>query len=575
MLRLLVEDLPRLLRRPISTPPRLEPHVAQARLFQSVEAVLRRLPQPALLVLEDLQWADPESLDLLRYLLRGVERSRVLLVATYRNDERPTLPRDLPSMFNLKLGRLDPGSVAALAQAMLGQAGARGDVLELLQREAEGHVCFIIETARALAEAAGGLDAIDPDQLPQSIVTGGMAALVRRCLQAVGARDMELLKAAAVAGRRLDEALLHELAAETDLGDWLLRLANSAVIDWHEGQWRFAHDKLREAVLTALDAQELERLHARVGDALERLHADNLAPYAPALAHHAFWARRYELATAYSVHAGDSADRGHADAAARLHYMYGLAALELIADTPASRRLRADIVVAYAQCAWTAEAPDLMYSRLESAQGLLVELVASGDAVHAHADRRRLAELELWKGRVLHVSGHGGRAIESYERTLHLAGDLADTDLQTLANVLIGQARMAQGYLREWRRIAQGLSYLRQHATFVDLTRALGYVGFGMSSEGRVSEGERSLQEAYALATAQNDDRAVAFAAVYYTLHCLNADDPEGAQRYARVVRQGARRSGDRILEFLGHGLQAWAEQRCGRADRAMSSMRA
>jgi hypothetical protein len=574
MLQLLVGDLPRLLRRPISAPPRLETHVAQARLFQCVEALLRRLPRPTLLVLEDLQWADPESFDLLRYLLRGAERSRLLLVATYRNDERPALPRDLPSMFNLKLGRLDPASVAALAEAMLGQAGARADVLELLQREAEGHVFFIIETARALAEAAGGFDAIDPDHLPRSVVTGGMAELMKRRLQAVGARDLELLKRAAVAGRRLDVALLQHLGG-LDPADWLLRLANASVLDWHEGQWRFAHDKLREAVLAALEDTEVERLHAQVGDALEVLHADNLDPCAPALAHHAFWARRYELATAYSVRAGHVAERGHASAAARRHYMYGLAALELIADTPASRRLRADITAAYAECAWTAEAPDLMYSRLEAAHGLLAELAAPAGSEHAQADGHRLAELELWKGRVLHIGGQGGRAIEAYERTLALAVGLGDTDLQTVASVLIGQARMAQGYLRDWTRIAEGLDYLRQHATFVDVTRALGYVGLGMASEGRVSDGERSLAEAYALATAQNDDRTVAFAAVYYTLHYLTADAPEAALRYAQIVRQGARRSGDRILEFLGHGLQAWAEQRRGRSEQALSCLQA
>ncbi len=78
-----------------------------------------------LLLLEDLQWVR-ESLAVLQQMLRVSEQlPGVMVLGTYRHDERPGLPEELPGAQTLILARLDEAEVAQLSQAMLGAGAAR------------------------------------------------------------------------------------------------------------------------------------------------------------------------------------------------------------------------------------------------------------------------------------------------------------------------------------------------------------------------------------------------------------------------------------------------------------------
>src|SRR5260370_42006478 len=101
-----------------------------------IEDILRRQDMPILLLLEDLHWAG-ESLDILRWINRFVGDQRIMIVATYRDDERPNLPDLLPGMRVLKLNRLSPDQIAELSESMLGEGGRRPEVIRLLTNETQ------------------------------------------------------------------------------------------------------------------------------------------------------------------------------------------------------------------------------------------------------------------------------------------------------------------------------------------------------------------------------------------------------------------------------------------------------
>lgn len=146
-----------------------EPSLASARLLPIIESLLHAQAEPLLLLLEDLQWADSGSLLVLQQLAGSCALSArpVLIVGSYRDDERPALPGELPFAKILLVPQLKPDEIAELGTAMLGEAGKRQEVVALLQRDSLGNARAISQIVRALAEQAGSLE-----RLEQSVPAG-------------------------------------------------------------------------------------------------------------------------------------------------------------------------------------------------------------------------------------------------------------------------------------------------------------------------------------------------------------------------------------------------------------------
>jgi tetratricopeptide (TPR) repeat protein len=297
VLKPLIPDLALLLNRAVMDAPELDPQAAQPRLLAVIEAILKRQTQPLVFILEDLHWSGNETLAVLSHLSRLVTTWPILILGSYRSDERPELPRQLPQVQVLTLSRLSPESIAHLSEAMLGQAGRQPHIINLLERETEGNVFFLIEVVRALAEEAGRLDQIGRMTLPAHIFAGGVRQIVQRRLEQVPSWARPLLQLAAVAGRQLDLPLLQAIEPTLDLEAWLAVCTNAAVLDLHDERWRFAHDKLRDSLLADLAETERRTLHQQIAEALEAT-SQNLVAQATVLAHH--WAQ-----------AGNPAKEGH------------------------------------------------------------------------------------------------------------------------------------------------------------------------------------------------------------------------------------------------------------------------
>ncbi|MBZ0282410.1 MAG: protein kinase [Anaerolineae bacterium] len=293
ILKEIVPDIETLLQRDIPDLPELEGQTGRQRLIGAIVNLFRRQTRPIALLVDDLQWA-VESLEVLKVLVNGVNDSAMLIVGSYRDDEAPALPRQMPTMQHIKLERLPAPAIEQLSISMLGAVGQQRHVVDLLERETEGNVFFLIEVVRALAEEAGRLADIGMATLPQRVFAGGIQQIVLRRLNKVPTFARPLLKLAAVAGRRLDLKVLatimsdqpptSESESETDssvlstqysvlsLEDWLVICADAAVLETLEGDWRFTHDKLREGLLDGMQPDELTELHRLVALGLEAVY---------------------------------------------------------------------------------------------------------------------------------------------------------------------------------------------------------------------------------------------------------------------------------------------------------------
>jgi hypothetical protein len=308
VLKPLVPGIEKLLGREVPDPPPLDADMARGRLLDTIEAILCRLTQPVVLVLEDLHWESNDSLALLTRMVGRVGGLRMLVLAAYRDDERPDLPKALPEMEGLKLTRLNAEEIALLSESMLGKAGRQPQLLQRLQQETEGNPFFLVEVVRALAEEAGRLDRIGEAALPEKLLGSGMRAVLQRRLAQVPTSARELLELAAILGREIDTAALEAVAPTADLESWLRACASVAVLETHDERWRFAHDKLRESLLEALPPERLPALHRRAAEALESSHPQD-ARYVAALARHWRQAGDTHKEAFYAGRAGEDALR--------------------------------------------------------------------------------------------------------------------------------------------------------------------------------------------------------------------------------------------------------------------------
>ncbi len=215
--------------------------VVRAELLASVTERLMAVAEPAVVVLEDLHWADESSLALLEFAVGAVPGTRLLVLLTARDDtEAATALAGLPpSVVRVSLVGLDPAATAALAEDVAGRAVAEPWAAEI-HRRTGGNPFFVTEVARL--------------QAARGEATGEGPAGVRHCptrrLARLPLPPGVVLGAAAVAGDGSDVDLLAAVAersADTVLG-LLDEAVQSRLGEWVDGRFVFAHALVAETV---------------------------------------------------------------------------------------------------------------------------------------------------------------------------------------------------------------------------------------------------------------------------------------------------------------------------------------
>lgn len=341
LLAAVVPDLPAMLERPRALT--ADPQSPSFRLLGVLLDVLQRPTVPTLVLLEDLQWADVESLQLLSQLSERLADKPMLIVASFREEEAPSLPAQLPAARCLRLPRLDRPAMRRLCASILGTAAPDMQLLARVERETEGNTYFLIEWMRALAAAAGSLDEITSDSLPAGLLPGSVAEVLRRRLRRVPEATQPLLQLAAVAGRQLDPALLRRELPQLDAA--VHAAAEAGVLEAHGAGWRFSHDKLREGILSELAVPARRVLHLRVARSLEAVYPHD-DTHAAAIAYHYHEAQELGLAASRYVRAGEAALLRGAPSEAEGHFER---AIEFGVRSGASRPLRAQSYSGLAQ----------------------------------------------------------------------------------------------------------------------------------------------------------------------------------------------------------------------------------
>ncbi|CAN5661264.1 hypothetical protein BH23CHL4_BH23CHL4_11380 [soil metagenome] len=264
---------------------RLSADEARFRLFSDFMGAFERSSrrQPLLVALDDLQWSDPSSLQLLQFVAHHVAETPVIVLGAMRSEDlAPTSPLhllidELEGNHRVSRLHLPPFTFAETQSVVAELLGSRsGEMARLLDQHCEGNPFVLEETVRSIVSSHGFVlkTALGRDALP---LPTSVRASIRVRLDRLPSEERDALEAAAIAGKVFEIATVANALGmnERAASALLERLATIAMLRpgptdlLPAGAYEFLHDRVREVVLHSLSPAKRKSLHLRVARALE------------------------------------------------------------------------------------------------------------------------------------------------------------------------------------------------------------------------------------------------------------------------------------------------------------------
>lgn len=280
--------LPELLDASRSSGPSQAGDLAQRhRLFDAVNRAIVVGDRPRLLIIDDLQWCDAETIELIGFVVRSGKTAPVLIVGTVRWEEIPlhhplvglvdALGHD-QAVTTVPLDRLDEATTATLAARLRAEDTIDPKLAARLWSETEGNPLFVIEALRAGISSDGS----------QAVLTPTMRAVLRARLGQLTDGARRLAEAAAVIGRPFSVGLMVSATGidEPELVDYLDELWRRRIIRDQGLTYDFSHDKLRAVALEMVSPARRRQLHRAVAEAIAVERQHDLDAASPRLAAH-------------------------------------------------------------------------------------------------------------------------------------------------------------------------------------------------------------------------------------------------------------------------------------------------
>jgi predicted ATPase/DNA-binding CsgD family transcriptional regulator len=533
---------------PLAPPHPLGPEQERFRLYEAVAAFLAAIAArgPLVLLLDDLQWADAATCDLLVHVAGRLRSAALLIVGAYRDDEAEANPAFVRARAELNRRRLRvPLPLRPLAAAesrALATNLLRGDIApdiaDLLHRQGEGNPFFLEELLRVLVEEGTLIWRQGCWQLagePGRLLPPRVAEAIRLRLARLDPAVVELLRVAAVAGRACEPALLARVTG-TEVEQAEERLLAAARVQLvrpeADGTYAFVHDMVRETLAAELGRARRQRLHLAIGEALEAQGEADSPRRLADLAFHFAAAGATARGVAYALASGERALRASAAADAVAHYQTAVRLLGPGGE-PAQR---AAAFTGLGDAATVAGDYREAAAAYEAAQAAWLEC---GDAAAAAGAWRRLGRVR-WRQEAV------AEARAAFERALALLGPAdspaaAETLLQLadLHATSLGQNAEGMAYAERALAMIARLGDRRLEAT------AACVVGNIKGRGNEVAAGRALLERALALAQALDDPALGAEACAYLANIYAWAGDLERSRAVSLVRAELARRTQD------------------------------
>jgi tetratricopeptide (TPR) repeat protein len=430
--------------------PTLEPAVRRQRMRSTVKDLFLRYVQhrPLLLWLEDMQWTDEESQDVIESLVEAMGASRLLMVLTCR-PEYEARWENKGCVTRVNLDALEANAADRLVRALLGETDDNAELRSLIVARTGGTPLFIEETVRTLAESGalrareGGYELtreLREIQIPET-VQSVIAARIDR----LNPKRKALLQMASVIGSDIPLTLLRnvvdlgglelqKLLADLQAAHFLVESSSAASV-----QWNFRHALVHEVAYGSLVTAKRQMLHARVLHAMELQNPDNPQDVIESVAHHAFNAALWNEAAGYLSQAGDKAVELSAFREAGAFLEQALQALKHLPQDEARIRQGIDIRLKLRPIFGATADYDRLEHALDEAESLAASI----------GDRPRLAAVNVAMTFVHNWRGELDASIECGLKGRGIAREIGDRALEVGASFYVAQAWMWRGDFRQ------------------------------------------------------------------------------------------------------------------------------
>lgn len=537
------------------------------RFFEALARAFLITGEPLLLLVDDLQWCDKDTLEWLHYLLRFDPNAKLLLVTTIRSEElsdNPTLPDFLFDLgksglqTGIELPPLNETDTAILTTHITGQA-LEPEQQQTFFQATEGHPLFVVEMARVNAPSLQA--SFTETTLPPKIHAVIMARLTQLSSQA-----KELAQMAATVGRafRFDILLEASTLPEGDVVNALDELWQRRIIREHKVGYDFSHDRIREVAYQTLSPIKRRLMHQRIAAALERLDSSDLDSISAQLADHYEQTAQWRKAVAFYKRAADVAARVYANAEVIQLLIKGLALLENLADSIEKGELELDMQIALgvayvAVDGYGSDAARAAFSRAEN--------------LSRHLDQPPSAP--ILRGRALnHLSrSELGKAYDYGEQMLEQAIPTGDPVLMVEAHYVLGVTRFWQAQFEDASlHFGQALNlYVSEHSnTHIALYSqdpkvvCLARLGHTLWYLGYPEQAKSLCHEALELAQNLAHPLSLAYALIFAIWLANDVDDSSEIQHHTQTLLQLWR--GQKLGFFNADCivLEGWAQFKAG-----------
>jgi predicted ATPase/DNA-binding SARP family transcriptional activator len=566
-----------------------DPQAARARLYDSAYRFLVGLAavRPLVIILDDLQWADVPSLELLRFVATQLRDAQILVIAIHRDVEshpRSPLAQTLgalahePIVRRMTLEGLEVDAVGQFLHQVTGMEPPQ-ETVDSVHRRTDGNPFFLVELVRLLDSQGATRDWT----AMVTMIPVGVRDVLRSRLARLPGDTVTALVTAAVIGRDFELRVLERVRRES--ADEMLELLDSALVTGlieestqPAGSYRFVHDLVRETLRAEVSSARRARLHAAIAAALEEIHGPDDPEHVHQIAGHL-------LEAATGVDPGRivaalvrSADR----AIAELDYEHARDRLTCgvtqVARMPAGPdQDRAELAVQarlgliqMMTLGYAAEETGAAFGRARRAS---VAIGAGDDVVSA-----LWGSFSFWC-----VRGEFAAALDLAHELLELGARDSDSRAvmgghQTAGIVCWHTGRLQEGaqHLAESVRIADGFQLGSLTALFQQEPQVTSrsFLAAIQGLRGEWEEAERLTREALELADALRHPYTAAPALFHAARHAVLARNLDRAARHAEVMIDLSTRRGYTMFPAMGRIFAGWILAHAGGAAAAADQIR-
>jgi class 3 adenylate cyclase/predicted ATPase len=332
-------------------PPGLHPLTQKQKTLEAMLAVLRVRAQraPVLMVVEDLHWVDPTSLELLGALIEGIGQHRMLLVMTARPGFRTPWP-PTERLTELSIGDLAPADIETMIFRLTGGRALPAQVLALLVAKSDGNPLYVEEMTRMvlesgiLRETEGGYELTRA--LPDVVVPATLHDLLMARLDRMEPEAKRVVQLGATIGREFSLELMRAILPneEDAIGRGLDQLLGAGLVHASGRGFAIKHALIQDAAYESLLRRTRQQYHEGIATALEGPFAAEAQGHPERVAQH--WTRAGKPARAipYWLKAGQTAVASSASEEAANHLRQGLELVATLPESPERDRMELDLL---------------------------------------------------------------------------------------------------------------------------------------------------------------------------------------------------------------------------------------